>query len=89
TIIPTKKNKKTIDKEAEKVVQASTSSDISKKRYFKRQIYKYKLRYSLLILCDCNCDATGINFASGNRKGHQEMLEQIFPINFFIGNKKV
>ncbi|RMZ95537.1 hypothetical protein BpHYR1_001518 [Brachionus plicatilis] len=31
TVIPTKKNKKTIDKEAEKVVQASTSSDISKK----------------------------------------------------------
>ncbi|RNA41946.1 hypothetical protein BpHYR1_047422, partial [Brachionus plicatilis] len=34
TVIPTKKNKKTIDKEAEKVVQASTSSDMSKKRYF-------------------------------------------------------
>ena len=31
TVIPTKKNKKTIDKEAEKVVQASTSSDISNK----------------------------------------------------------
>ncbi|RNA09266.1 hypothetical protein BpHYR1_020193 [Brachionus plicatilis] len=31
TVIPTKKNKKTIDKEAEKVVQSSTSSDISKK----------------------------------------------------------
>ncbi|RNA36677.1 hypothetical protein BpHYR1_019553 [Brachionus plicatilis] len=31
TVIPTKKNKKTIDKEAEKVMQASTSSDISKK----------------------------------------------------------
>ncbi|RNA35851.1 hypothetical protein BpHYR1_054692, partial [Brachionus plicatilis] len=28
TVIPTKKNKKTIDKEAEKGVQASTSSDI-------------------------------------------------------------
>ncbi|RNA26489.1 hypothetical protein BpHYR1_052946 [Brachionus plicatilis] len=33
-----------ITEEAEKVVQASTSSDISKKRYFKRQINKYKLR---------------------------------------------
>ncbi|RNA32157.1 hypothetical protein BpHYR1_049786, partial [Brachionus plicatilis] len=31
TVIPTKRNKKTIDKEAEKVVQASTSSDINKK----------------------------------------------------------
>ncbi|RNA34760.1 hypothetical protein BpHYR1_022888 [Brachionus plicatilis] len=31
TVIPTKKNKKTIDNEDEKVVQASTSSDISKK----------------------------------------------------------
>ncbi|RNA20131.1 hypothetical protein BpHYR1_043440, partial [Brachionus plicatilis] len=31
TVKPTKKNKKPIDKEAEKVVQASTSSDISKK----------------------------------------------------------
>ncbi|RNA16679.1 hypothetical protein BpHYR1_031350 [Brachionus plicatilis] len=31
TVIPTRKNKKTIYKEAEKVVQASTSSDISKK----------------------------------------------------------
>ncbi|RNA35250.1 hypothetical protein BpHYR1_044720 [Brachionus plicatilis] len=30
--------------EAEKVVQASTSRVISKKRYFKRQINKYKLR---------------------------------------------
>ncbi|RNA08687.1 hypothetical protein BpHYR1_051341 [Brachionus plicatilis] len=58
TVISTKRNKKTIDKEAEKVVQASTSSDINKKveaqlkrgrvnknkRYFKRQINKYKLR---------------------------------------------
>ncbi|RNA18066.1 hypothetical protein BpHYR1_035667 [Brachionus plicatilis] len=50
TVIPTKKNKKTIDKEAEKVVQASTSSDISKKRYFKRQINKYKLRIEIRMI---------------------------------------
>ncbi|RNA24673.1 hypothetical protein BpHYR1_014577 [Brachionus plicatilis] len=32
---------------------------------------KYK-NYSLPILCDSNCDATGINFTSGNRKDQLE-----------------
>ncbi|RNA00018.1 hypothetical protein BpHYR1_048479, partial [Brachionus plicatilis] len=39
--------------EAEKVVQASTSSDLSKKRYFKRQINKYKLRHPTAFFLTC------------------------------------